>query len=238
MRKNIIYLGIVAILSCCLWGCEEEKTLQYVNNPAINFAGGTGIFSFIATPELADTVLTIDLNIMGYAADVDRQVNVEVLKDSTTAIDYEVLTPTIIEKGKYTGQVKVRVKNTPLLKEQEVRLWLELKNSDDFIVGTSGMDYAILKWSNRLIAPANWRWLRYYFGTYSTRYYEFIIEVTGRTEFPYNHPDTSLEPMGVDEVKAWAGMVQEALDEYRATHDDGLRHDDGDAKGELIRTEL
>lgn len=234
MKKNIIYLGIVALLSCCLWGCDEEKTLQYVNNPAINFAGGTGIFSFIATPDLADTVLTVDLNIMGLAADVDRQVNVEVLKDSTTAIDYEVLTPTIIEKGKYTGQVKVRVKNTPLLEEKEVRLWLVLKESDDFIVGVSGMNYAVLKWSNRLIQPANWRWLRYYFGTYSTRFYEFIIEVTGRTEFPYNHPDTSLEPMGVDEVRAWAGMVREALDEYNATHDDVMRHDDGDAKGEPI----
>lgn len=28
-------------LTYCLWGCEEEKTLQYVNNPAINFTGGT-----------------------------------------------------------------------------------------------------------------------------------------------------------------------------------------------------
>lgn len=64
--------------------------------------------------------------------------NVEVLQDSTTAIDYELLTPTIIEKGKYTGQVKVRVKNTPLLKEKEVRLWLVLKESDDFSVGVSG----------------------------------------------------------------------------------------------------
>lgn len=234
MRQNIIYLGIIAILSFSLSGCEEEKTLQYVNNPAINFSGGTTIFSFIATPDLADTILTTDLNIMGFAADVDRQVNVEVLKDSTTAVDYELLTPTIIGKGKYTGKVKIRVKNTPLLKEKEVRLWLVLKKSDDFIVGNSGSDYAILKWSNRLIQPANWRWLRYYFGTYSTLFYEFIIEVTGRTEFPYNHPDTSLPPMGVDEVKAWAGMVKEALDEYNATHDDVMRHDDGDAKGQPI----
>lgn len=234
MKKNIIYLGILAMVVSCLWGCEQEKTLQYINNPAINFGSGSGIFSFIATPDLADTVLTVDLNIMGFAAEVDRQVNVVVLKDSTTAVDYEVLTPTIIEKGKYTGKVKIKVMNTPLLKEKEVRLWLVLKESDDFIVGTSGMDYAILKWSNRLIQPANWRWLRYYFGTYSTRFYEFIIEVTGRTEFPYNHPDASLTPMGVDEVKAWAGMVKEALDEYNATHDEVMKHDDGDAKGQPI----
>lgn len=181
------------MLTCCLWGCEEEETLQYVNNPAINFAGGTGIFSFIATPELADTVLTADLNIMGYAAEVDRKVNVAILQDSTTAVDYEMLTPTIIKKGKYTGQVKVRVKNTPSLKEKEVRLWLVLKESYDFIVG-----------------------------------------VTGRTEFPYNHPDASLEPMGGDEVRAWANMVREALDEYNATHDDVMRHDDGTAKGQPI----
>ena len=170
MKRHIVYSGIIAMLTYCLWGCEEEKTLQYVNNPAINFTGGTGLFSFIATPDLADTVLTVGLEIMGYAADVDREVNVEVLQDSTTAIDYELLTPTIIEKGKYTGQVKVRVKNTPLLKEKEVRLWLVLKESDDFSVGVSGMNQSILKWSNRLIQPANWRWLRYYFGTYSTRF--------------------------------------------------------------------
>lgn len=234
MKKNITYLGIIAMLAYCLWGCEQEKTLQYENNPAINFGSGSGIFSFIATPDLADTVLTVDLNIMGFAAEIDRQVNVVVLKDSTTAVDYEVLTPTIIEKGKYTGKVKVKVKNTPLLKEKEVRLWLLLNDSDDFIVGTSGMDYAVLRWSNRLIQPANWRWLRYYFGTYSTCFYEFIIEVTGRTEFPYNHPDASLPPMGVDEVKAWAGMVKEALDEYNATHDEVMKHDDGDAKGQPI----
>ena len=207
MKRHIVYSGIIAMLTYCLWGCEEEKTLQYVNNPAINFTGGTGLFSFIATPDLADTVLTVGLEIMGYAADVDREVNVE---------------------------VKVRVKNTPLLKEKEVRLWLVLKESDDFSVGVSGMNQSILKWSNRLIQPANWRWLRYYFGTYSTRFYEFIIEVTGRTEFPYNHPDASLEPMGVDEVEAWANMVRDALDEYNATHDDVLRHDDGDAKGQPV----
>ena len=207
MKRHIVYSGIIAMLTYCLWGCEEEKTLQYVNNPAINFTGGTGLFSFIATPDLADTVLTVGLEIMGYAADVDREVNVEVLQDSTTAIDYELLTPTIIEKGKYTGQVKVRVKNTPLLKEKEVRLWLVLKESDDFSVGVSGMNQSILK---------------------------FIIEVTGRTEFPYNHPDASLEPMGVDEVEAWANMVRDALDEYNATHDDVLRHDDGDAKGQPV----
>lgn len=51
MKRNIVYSGIIAMLTCCLWGCEEEKTLQYVNNPAINFTGGTGLFSFIATPD-------------------------------------------------------------------------------------------------------------------------------------------------------------------------------------------
>ena len=51
------------MLTYCLWGCEEEKTLQYVNNPAINFTGGTGLFSFIATPDLADTVLTVGLSV-------------------------------------------------------------------------------------------------------------------------------------------------------------------------------
>ena len=76
MKRHIVYSGIIAMLTYCLWGCEEEKTLQYVNNPAINFTGGTGLFSFIATPDLADTVLTVGLEIMGYAADVDREVNV------------------------------------------------------------------------------------------------------------------------------------------------------------------
>jgi hypothetical protein len=43
-----------------------------------------------------------------------------------------------------------------------------------------------------------------------------------------------MEPMGVDEVEAWANMVRDALDEYNATHDDVLRHDDGDAKGQPV----
>lgn len=45
MKRHIVYSGIIAMLTYCLWGCEEEKTLQYVNNPAINFTGGTGLFS-------------------------------------------------------------------------------------------------------------------------------------------------------------------------------------------------
>ena len=40
--------------------------------------------------------------------------------------------------------------------------------------------------------------------------------------------------MGVDEVEAWANMVRDALDKYNATHDDVLRHDDGDAKGQPV----
>jgi hypothetical protein len=34
--------------------------------------------------------------------------------------------------------------------------------------------------------------------------------------------------------KPWANMVRDALDEYNATHDDVLRHDDGDAKGQPV----
>lgn len=50
MKRHIVYSGIIAMLTYCLWGCEEEKTLQYVNNPAINLPEEPGSFRLSPLP--------------------------------------------------------------------------------------------------------------------------------------------------------------------------------------------
>lgn len=234
MRK--FYIAVLFIVGL-LMGCQESETFQYENRPMINFVTLSDNYSFITESNLTEKSLFIDLYISGFASlKSDRMVKVEVVADSTTATAYEIK-PIVIQKGAYSGKIEVVVQNTTELKTNEVTLYLRLVDSDDFLRGNKETDHFKLSWSNRLTPPANWNSLKSYFGDYSTSYYQFIIDKTGRTEFPYKHPDQTLTPMSLNEVKSWAVVIRDEVDKYNAlpeNKDKPLTHDDGNSKGQPV----
>ena len=65
------------------------------------------------------------------------------------------------------------------LKEDDYRLCLRLKATDDFRLGETGKLSGTIVLSDKLSKPNFWNSSedRYYFGVYSTRKHEFMIEV-------------------------------------------------------------
>jgi hypothetical protein len=74
----------------------------------------------------------------------------------------------------------------------------------------------LVKINDFLTKPSNWdSWLVYFFGDYSQRKYRFIIEVTGRGDFPSGGGAGSL-PYG--QFVAYQQLMVQALNEYEAEH--------------------
>lgn len=232
-----IYFMIVLLFVGLMSSCQESETLQYENRPMINFVTLASNYSFIGESNLTEKSLWIDLHISGFAdVNCDRTVQVQVIADSTTATAYEIK-PIIIKRGAYTGQIEVVVANVVELAQKEVELQLRLIDSEDFRAGNTETRVFKLSWSNRLIQPANWNELKRYMGEYSTAYYKFIIDVTGRTEFPYRHPDKRLTPMSLNEMKSWAVVIRDEVAKYNAlpeNKDKPLIHDDGVMAGQAV----
>ena len=190
-------------------GCEkselvryEEPAMIYVYREAFNNDGDSVAYSFaIKANNLQVDTIKVPVRIMGDATNTDREVKLAVIADSTTAVEgthYEFL-PYHIPAGEFSADLPVLVKRTADLKNQEVRLLLQVTASKDFQPGIphspvagnfagAGLKY-LVKINDFLTKPSNWDTrLIYYFGTYSQVKFKFIIDITGITDFPVGSP--------------------------------------------------
>lgn len=92
--------------------------------------------SFVATPDSPYTHVDIPVMLVGPTEDRDRTIPVEVLKDETsaTAKEYEIVSA-IIKSKEYQGKIRVKLINTPRLKEEDLKIRLKL-GSNDFFSGS------------------------------------------------------------------------------------------------------
>jgi len=159
-------------------------------------------YSFAIMPDgvMTDTV-NVPLRIMGNARDKDRVVTIQTVAAGTTATSQQyTILPTNVKAGAFTTNIPILVNRTPEMKTREVRILLEIGASDDFLPGipnttaainrAGGATQYLVKINDFLTKPSNWEsLLSTYFGTYSQVKYKFIIDVTGRTEFPITGQD-------------------------------------------------
>lgn len=239
-KKNILNWWIACLCICGLAGCEHSDIMMYEELPGVYFNGASWTYSFLDKPGTVTDTIKLPILITGSAVDYDRKVTAEAVADSNTTIRedlYELLEGTV-RKGEFEGILPVVVKYIPEYDTSVVTLKLKLIASADFNVTTLGVSTNQVKVTGKVIQPANWSWLKYYFGTpYSTAWWKFIIEVTGRSSLPYypSHPDKETWNMTVNELKAYQEQVRMALAKYNAdpSHPK-LTHDDGQWKGQLV----
>ena len=240
MRAIFLYISVLMVVVWSLSSCEKEGIQVYDSGrAAIEFSGKSSAYSFKTTGRTVDTV-AITFNVEGRAVDYERTANFIVVADSTTATEneYKILSA-IVAPQEYKGTLKIEVRNTAGENFQEVRLYLQTGNNADFIPGVLAQQYYVFTMTNKLVRPSGWdSWLeRYYWGNYSTAYYEFIIEATGETNFPW--PDAI---PGYNGGKAWSNGEKDAFLELlkyklkKRNEDEGspLLHDDGIAKGKGV----
>ncbi len=144
----------------------------------------------------------------------------------------------MVKANEYSGYVEVEIYKDERLNDSIYQVALEIQPNENFPEVRLNKKTMILSFTNKVIQPANWRWLRWYFGTpFSTRWWTFICEATGRTSLPYFPTEADKETwwMSVGEVIAYQTITRLALEEYNAKHpNDPLTHDDGDYAGQKI----
>lgn len=240
MRPIFRYIILLAVVSWSLVACEKEGIKEYdADRAAIEFSSNSGAYSFKTTGKTIDTV-GIAFNIEGRAIDIAREADFVVVADSTTATsaEYKILRAVVLP-NEYKGTLEVEVRNTAGNDFEEVRVYFRTGSNANFIPGVLAQQSYILTITNNLIRPSGWTtWLeRYYWGNYSTAYYEFIIEATGETNFPWpnalsDYNDGKVWTNG--EKDAFLGLLKYKLKKRNEKEGKPLLHDDGAAKGKEV----
>lgn len=241
--KKIKYLLPLLFAILLISACEEISTEMYDTERAtVNFTGGITQHSFAKTGNESD-VVSIPFYINGLDVDYIRTVNFEVVQDSTTAAegdgaDYSIISSDVLP-NEFSGFLKVKV-NKPV---DDKRVYFRIVDGEDFSVGVATETDHDLILTNRLTPPVDWnmetgrgRWkTKYYLGTYSTAYYQFIIDHTGETEIPYPWAVPGYnndEKWQSAEGTAFKAKLISLLRQYNESiAPEVLLHDDGPAVG-------
>ena len=100
-----------------------------------------------------------------------------------------------------------------------------------------------LNFTAKIMKPFNWSQLQYFFGTYSTRWWRFIMEKCERTSLPFwddlwspiPNPDPNKYNMSYYEMSNLQEMIRQELRNYNRNSLTGpLTHDDGDLAGQQV----
>lgn len=236
IRNYVIGLLVWAGLAAC----QHEDIMLYQQNPGVYFETATYSYTFLEDPDSTSKVLRLSVDITGSQVDYDRTFTVSrpAVDTITTAEDDQYRIGTgIVKANAYNGYVEIEVFKDDRLKDSVYNVALEILPSADFPEVRLNQKTMVVSFTNEVIQPANWRWLRWYFGDFSTRWWTFICEVTGMTSLPYDETNADRETwwMTYEELLAYQAMVRVALEEYNMDHpDEPLTHDDGDAAGEPV----
>lgn len=201
--QNIFKYTLLSVLFMSGVSCKKSNPTSY-DQPAMIYVYKDGFntnrdsitYSFAVKNDalLVDTV-KIPVRIMGKASSSSREVKlapVAALSNAVEGTNYSLL-PYVIPAGAYTAELPVVVKRTTDIKNKELRLVLEIKESKDFITGATatansaipGADSRYLVKINDFITkPSYWdSFTIFYFGTFSAVKYKFMIQTVGSADF-------------------------------------------------------
>lgn len=241
MNKNItgIFTALAGLV--LITACSKEKLRVYEDKaPALYFTSPTYSYSFMTDMDSTSKVIYLPVRLSGALNDQDRKFSVEIVNDTnTTALkEWFEIRDGWLPKNAINGSIAIVLKRNVTIDTSIIKLKLRLAPSS--VLDTVPNSNIQITWTGKIIQPVNWRWLRFYFGTpFSTRWYKFMVDVTGQQSFPYDPTLAASDPktwwMSAAQIQAYGLQVKEALQKYNIEHPtDPLRHDDGTYKNELV----
>lgn len=233
--KSFRYFHLILSLSI-IAGCAkdtprfpEEEAGVYINKESMDSYKDSITYSFAVKPDalMQDTVF-IPVRITGMPMQRDRQVPLTAVKDSTTAIagEHYELPVCIIKADSFSTKYAVVVKRRPDLKNKEVRLLLQVSPNQDFPLNITQLangynPFYLIRLNDKLTKPDKWEapgsWLQTFFGNYSETKFKFIIQVTGKSNWPPRGRDGAGAPV-LNDMYNYSSMLHEALRLYEAAH--------------------
>jgi hypothetical protein len=233
MRKYII-LFIVAV---CAIACKKQEVPLFSGKNGITFFRGqydpdslSYSFAFSVIIKQKDTI-SLPMRVLGPAVDKPRTVRVKAGTGTTAreGVDY-ILPEATISANTLTFNYPLIVLNSPEMQNGTFRLVAEVAQSDDFVLGATGLEIGnttslasrIINISAQLIRPSYWPVGGYgNFGLFSKTKFRFMMEATGLTNFDSN-------VIGPDQYYNMPITLERKLAEYEAINgplidENGLR---------------
>lgn len=227
--NKLIYLTGLFLTGLLLWtGCTKEEIDTYSGQDAIYFAQQWGIphfnnninpdgsnknwhqaYSKIGFGEMIvnDSLLVLNIQTLGYVKDYDRVFKVEVVADSTTALEgseYEILdNDLMIPAGQASTTMRILFHKTPRMNDENLQLQLRLIPGEHFVLpfGNDGFGRMPIVHSNGalmeefdlnknpaihniyvnnfLVRPARWAVFEHVMGVWSEKKYRLLLDYTG-----------------------------------------------------------
>lgn len=201
MNKFKILLGCLLLFLLC--SCSENEApvysssddgLYFVSDKDIDvpMAQPLTSFSFSDISSYGKSIDTTQLlvRVSGAMKDFDRSFNVVVVEDSITTADasmYNIL-DCVVPAGSIFGEVNIEVNKTDALEDERFYLELAIVESEDFPNVDMATNNGFLEITSLPIKPSNWdNYLTYWFGTYSNKWLQFIIDYTHDTNLGYKY---------------------------------------------------
>ncbi len=186
-RHLLLSAPLCAVLAFA--ACSEAEIPVYdVSSHRLYFTGEkeqTVTFQFYPGTDTYEACFPIQL--IGQQLNADREVSVEVVDTATTALpdEYTLPTPVVFRKGLFTDTLKVLLKRSARMDDEEVSLALRIVANDHFDVGYPDSLMVKTHFSNLLRKPEWWTEdiTNAIFGPYSDAKYHYLIESTGIADY-------------------------------------------------------
>ncbi len=192
MKNKLIYAAAAILVA----SCSLNEPLEYENAPALYLPKNEFNYSFFyAGAELAEATVNITVHAMGKPSDVDRpfvlaQSNTGDADAASPATHYlafssdEMKRRMVMPAGSSEVEVPITLYKDASLELATVKLSIRCVENDNFSIGVTEMQKAVVTFSSQAIKPGNWADWYYAFGaSWGSRKMRFIIDNTGITNF-------------------------------------------------------
>lgn len=230
--KFILYMAVAGFIFLQV-SCKKDEITSFSANSAVNFIGKTVDYSFLGNPE-NEYIQEVPVEIIGDAADHDREFNVVVVNDESTtaAVDQYQIIGGIIKAGEFKGKLSVKLINSDELNATKVNLKVRLVDSEDFRAGNVETREFIIGWTNLIVLPTPWTYYGAFFSTSSSlNAYRIIVETTGLKTLTA----AEYRALGQVAVETLATKFGDYVKQWNKDHpNDHLKHDSGTRIGQDI----
>lgn len=187
--KNFIYyisLAIILIIS----SCERDEIEVYNSDNFIYFKRAsidTFDYSFALNPGKSEDVLSFEIKLIGTLSEQDRPVNISLDEELTTAgaDNFEIINNYKLRSNSTSDTIYVKVKNTPKLAEETVKLVFDIQGNEYFNIGPKANSKLFINVNDMVSRPSWWTNAKSteYLGDYSDKKYRLFVKLAGRSDF-------------------------------------------------------
>ena len=241
---KILALITACVFSSLAFSCKKQDAMIFGEHSGVYPDIVSYTYSFLNYPGKTEDVIICPVKLFGKTVGHDRKFRAALVPDTpkyTNTADpswYELLEGDM-PADSVNGSLYIRLKYDPKLEDSIYVFYVKFVPNDDFpTIEYFNDKFITVELTAKEVQPANWDpALKGYWGTYSTRWWKFIKDATGRTEVPWwiRNADRETWWMTDDEFMSLNTLVKRALRNYNELHpDEPLTHDDGPDAGKPI----